>query len=442
MNQHNRKTLPSLRKRLMLGLLGYVALLSVAVALHGLLVNERAEQLVWQTMLTAELDHLEERIARDPNYRWADTSDMALYDSRIPPGIPKSLAKLLPGVHDGILIDGQERVVLVRQEGSRRVVLTLDISDIEAREQDMTLTVIGSALTLLVLLGAFTAWGASRLVEPLALMARRISELRPDQQGRRLQVPDGATVELEVIGRALNDYLARNDRFVERERIFIDMASHELRTPVAVIGGASELALKSAEVPASTRVLLERIRGTAKGVQELINLLLVLAKDPARLPDSSVRISLGEILPAIVDDHRHLTQGKDLVIELDAPRPVEVAAPPQIVRAAIGNLLRNAIENSDRGAIVVSAQAPATVTILDPGHGMTEDEIGEVYSRMARGGGDRGGSGIGLDLIARLCEHLSWKLSISSIAGGGTAATLVFGPGSEQSGGAYTARGG
>lgn len=424
---------PSLRRRLLLGLLGYVALLSVAVAIHGLVVNEYAEQLVWQTLLNTELDHLQERLAQDPGYRWADTRNMALYDSRNPRRVPAVLDALAPGVHDGVPVNGEERVVLVRREGDHRLILSLDISALEAREQDMTLTVVGSALTLLLLLGLLTAWGASRLVGPLTRMANQIGRLRPDRLGQRLDLPAGATAELEVIGDALNGYLARNDRFVERERLFVDMASHELRTPTAVIAGAADLASQADGVSPAVHVLLDRIRSTAKGVQELISMLLVLAKDPARLRQAGERIALDGLLQAIVDDHRHLAEHKDLVIRIDAGKAVEIVAPLQIVRVAVGNLLRNAIEHSDRGEIVVRLEAPATVVIQDPGHGMSPEEISAVYARIARGGGERGGTGIGLDLIARLCEHLDWSLQIESGSGQGTTTTLRMDPASDRS---------
>jgi hypothetical protein len=150
---------PSLRRRLLLGLLGYVVLLSIAIAIHGLVVNEGAEQLVWQTLLNTELDHLQERTSNDPGYRWADTRKMSLYDSRNPKRIPVALAALEPGVHDDVLVDGQERVVLVRREGDHKLILSLEISELEAREQDMTLTVVGSALSLLLILGVLIAWG-------------------------------------------------------------------------------------------------------------------------------------------------------------------------------------------------------------------------------------------------------------------------------------------
>lgn len=417
-------TRSGLRRRILLGLIGYVVVLSIAVIAHGFIVNEHAEQLVWQTLLDSELDHLLERQREEPNFRWVDTRNITFYDGQADT-LPPALRDLTPGVHDDVMVDGVERVVLVRQAEGRTLMLALDITDLEQREFDMGLTVIGSAITLIVLLGLAIAWSVNRLVRPLSNMAHKIAGLQPDQPGQRIEVPDTASAELVVIADALNDYLQRNDRFVERERVFIDSASHELRTPIAVITGASEIALQH-EMPAATRSQLTRIRRTASDVEQLISLLLVLARDPARLARNSDRLSLDQLLPEIVEDHRHLTRDKDLTITL-APMPaIEIVAPLPIVQAAVGNLLRNAIEHSDRGEITVRLENPATVVIDDPGHGMTPEEISAIYARVARGGGDRGGSGIGLDLISRLCEHLGWQLDIASSHGRGTTTTLRF----------------
>ncbi len=426
--KHPNPKRASLRRCLLLAVMGYMLLLSALVAIQGMLVNERAESMVWRTLLDSELDHIQARAARDPAYRWTNTASLALYDSRAAQPMPPELTALPPGVHDDILVHGQLVVVLVREVEGHRLALTLDLAQFEEREQQTNLLIVGSALALLLVLGALLAWGAARAVRPLVQMAQHIGALRPDHLGQRLQVPDEATSELQVIGDALNDYLARNDRFVERERRFIDMASHELRTPVAVIAGASDLALRAEDGSPQVRTLLERIRGAATGVQELVGLLLVLARDPRRLRDVQEHVVLDALLPNIIEDHRHLAEGKDLSITLDVPRDAEVVGPPQIVRAAIGNLLRNAIENSDRGVVRVRVPALGTVVIEDPGHGMSAEEIGALYSRIAHGGGDRGEGGIGLDLIARLCEHLGWRLDIVPAPHGGTVATLHLGP--------------
>ena len=424
----------SFRRRIMFGLFGYVVALTLAIVAHGFIFNEYAEQLVWQTLLDFELDHVIARNRADPGQAWTDTGEISFYDGRRADDLPPAVRSLPPGVHDDVMIDGTEYVVLVREVDGRPLVLALDIDDLERREFDMALTVTGSAITLILLLGAAVAWGASRLVRPLTRLAARISDLRPDQPGQTVEVPDSAAAELVVIADALNDYLQRNDRFVERERVFIDTASHELRTPIAIISGASELALDQPGVPATTRGQLARIRHTTRDVEQLISLLLVLAKDPAQLSRINDRVVLDELLRDIVRDHEHLTRDKDLELVL-APMPdIGIIAPLQIVQAAIGNLLRNAIEHSDRGRITIRLEYPATVVISDPGHGMTPEEISAVYAKLARGGGDRSGGGIGLDLISRLCEHLGWQLDIRSDRDRGTTTVLAFAKDADQAG--------
>lgn len=412
----------SLRRRVLLGLLGYLLLSSVTVLMYGFLVNERAEQTLWHALLEAEFDHLVARLRDTPDYRWSDTETLALYGETTARALPQTLTDASPGVHDEIMIDGRESVALVRIVNKSRWALVLDIAELERQEAYLAMTVLGAMLAMIVVLGFAIAWGVDRLVHPLRELAQRIADLQPDRSGERIALNDSASTELVVIAEALNDYLHRNARFVEREREFIDTASHELRTPISVIAGAAELASNQPDLP-SARVQLARIRRTADEMERLIALLMVLARDPSHLARSSDRIALDQLLPEIVEDHYRMAHEKGLTIALAPMSPCEIIAPLPVVQAAIGNLLRNAIENSDSGEITIRLSADAAVEISDPGHGMTPEQISAVYARTARGGG-RGGAGIGLELIARLCAHLGWTLRLESLPTQGTTARL------------------
>jgi signal transduction histidine kinase len=417
----------SLRKRVLLGLLAYVAFATAAVLAYGFIIQEQAERTLWHALLEAEFEHLLANTRRDAGYRWMDTETLALYSSRDGRSMPLALADLEPGLYDEIVVDGQESVVLVRDEDGTRWALALDITDLERREAWLAATVLTAMLVMVVVLGLGIWWGVDRLLRPLREVAHGIGRLRPDHGAGRIEVDGSASTEVAVIADALNDYLHRNALFVERERAFIDSASHELRTPISVIAGAAELASAQPGMPPTAQHQLARIRRTSHEIERLIALLLVLAKDPQRLAYASDRIDLDQLLPEIVEDYRPMALEKGLTLALMPPPACEIVAPMPVVQAAIGNLLRNAIENSDSGEIAIRLQSGAVVEIVDPGHGMTPEEISTIYARMARGGG-REGTGIGLQLISRLCAHLGWRLDIASAPAQGTTARLELRP--------------
>lgn len=414
-----------LRRRILTWLLVYVSLLSVAIFIGGLIVNEEAERMVWNSLLRAELRHYQDRLQADPGYRWTDTDDMRLYRWDGVPPPPKVLRTLPPGLHDDQWVEGKLQVVMIQDLPGGRVALALDITEFEGLEETISSGIVIGMFASVILLGLLMAWGLGRAIRPLGVMADDIARLRPERGRQRIELEPGASDELRVIADAFNDYLDRSERFVERERAFINSASHELRTPIAVIGGAARLASDQEGVPPAAREQMQRIARNVRQIEQLISLLLILAKDPERLAAVSDTVALDELLPEIVEDHRHLTRDKDLALRLSLSQPARITAPVAIVQAAIGNLLRNAIENSDRGVIDIRLDADATVTITDPGHGMSPEEISRIYAQLARGEG-RDGGGIGLDLIARLCEHLGWQLDIDSAPERGTVARLRF----------------
>lgn len=418
---------PLLKRRILQWLFVYAVLLSATVLAGGYIIHERVEHLAWESLLRAELDYYGQRIQANPAYHWRDTDTLRLFGVAGAPPLPAVLAPLERGLHDDMTLDGVSSVVLIEQINGKPVAMALNLTEFEGIEGAITAAVATGTVVVILILGLVVMWRLGLVIQPLATLARQVEELKPAQPDQKVVLDEDASAEMVVIADAFNDYLRRNQSFVEREHAFIASSSHELRTPIAVIAGASELVLDQADVPPAARKQVARIHRTARNVEQLISLLLTLAKDPSRLADSSDHVALDQLLPEIMEDHRYLTRDKDLTLVLEAMPPCEIMAPVTIVQAAIGNLLRNAIENSDRGQIRISLQSDATVVIEDPGHGMSPEEISEIYARMARGGG-RDGGGIGLDLISRLCEHLGWNLAFSSVSGRGTRTTLRLRP--------------
>ena len=422
-----RTTPASMYRRLLVGVLGFLALLSAALVVQGQYVNEQAERVVLRNLLEVEMDAAIARLRTGAAAQAPGAHRLRVYDAAVA-ALPRGLQGLAPGLHDGVEYAQREHAVLVRDALGRRLVLALDITDFEREEWRLARNVLASSLALAALFALALAWRLRGLLRPLDALAADVAALDPDRGGQRLGTLGRATRELQVIADAFNDYLDRQARFVERERDFVQTASHELRTPVAVIAQAAEVALDAPGLGPRERRHLERVAGAAAHVGELIGLLLVLARDPARVADTASACDLAGVLASVVEDHRHLLAGRELTLAAQLPPTLPCVLPETVLRAVVGNLLRNAIEHSGRGAITLALDAHDAVVIDDPGQGLSAAEVGALYARSARAGRGATRAGIGLPLIARLCEHMRWTLTFEQAPGGGTRTRLVLFP--------------
>lgn len=416
-----------LRTRIALSLLAYALVIGASILSLGYAINEGVERHVWQAMLSAEVQHLvahPELLSADG---LLDTGTMHAYRGSQEAGfahVPETLRALSPGLHDEVAVGDHEFAVLVQPNGAETVYMTIDITELESSEASLTGIVMLWSIGLALGLAATAWWIAGRLTRPITQLVAAIDRLRPDEPVSRLAVDGDNDAELQRIIDALNGLLARTDGYLARERAFVTMASHELRTPVAVITGAITLAQGYPNIPDGLRRALQRVARASRDMEQLIRILLVLAKSPDRVMATATDLELSDVVQDVIEDHAHLCAGKALAVETRILVSTPLHAPVQLVQIALANLLRNAIEQSDAGTIELSVSPAGVVRIVDPGHGLSPEEISKHYAQRAKHTGDEFTHGIGLPLIARICEHLGWVLDVRSDQGNGTSITL------------------
>ncbi len=416
---------PRLRKLIVVSLVCYTTILSLTVSLHGYLVNEYVEKLIWESMLESEMVYMKRRIAQDPEYVWSDFDLFHWYDERRNQSIPAQFQMLPTGMHDEVKVDDRQFALLIEDGPEGRRILALDITDLEDRELIFTVAIMASTVLLIAVLALFSLYSVNRLLRPLTRMADEISNLSPDGEGQKIPIGHKDAYETYIIADAINRFTGRIQEHIERERNFINTASHELRTPIAVMSGVTEVVLNHPDTTSALKPHLLRSKRTINQMGDLVAILLALARAPEKLINNAENINIQAEVLSIVTDHEYLCQGKDLHIAVEIESPIPLFAPLHIIRVAIGNLVRNAIENCDSGVIRIYSDHPGTITIDDPGHGMTPAEMSRIYTQMAKSGQYISG-GIGIDLIIRICTHFGWKLNFESVVGRGTKATLSF----------------
>jgi signal transduction histidine kinase len=349
----------------------------------------------------------------------------------LPPDLRAVAARLAPGNHEVDTEDARgerEYLIAVRPLAGRadRLYLVLDVTEIKYTER----LHIASGFVLVVL--ALLAGGggalagrriAQRVVRPLTDLTAVVRSAPLDALPERLRElrTEGETA---VLADTLSDALQRVHAHVEREKRFTRNASHELRTPVTVLKGATELL--SQRIPpddAHLRPLLERISRATADMEGTVETFLWLAREQSQRPGEQ-ECEVGGIVRRTVEAHRHRLAGKPVEVRLDLAWELTVRAPASVLGSALGNLVANAFEHVERGEVTIGT-TPGAIFVEDTGAGIATDLLGDVRHPFVRGDSSSG-HGLGLAIIEELCQRFGWTLSLAS-DGRGTRAQIELG---------------
>jgi signal transduction histidine kinase len=302
-----------------------------------------------------------------------------------------------------------------------RLITTIDVGPLEDQQNSDALAGAVWAGFLVLFIGGLIVWLHLNLVKPVRELAQRMQTIVPGTPGMRLPTTYQRE-EIQVIAQASNAHLERVERFIERERSLLDQASHEFRTPIAVIAGAVDV-LKRISLPDASKPVVERIEHAVEDLSETMVALLYLAREPSSRPEPMEITVLHDLLPRILADHEHLLGHKLAKFRLGEIEPTFITAPEAMVRIAVSNLIRNAVESTENGEVELSVTA-RVITVTDSGSGFNPIEAARLYREGLRQSVPIRGQGLGLFLIGRICDRFNWKLTIEQAAGGGTRAAL------------------
>lgn len=347
-------------------------------------------------------------------------------------GMPESLVDLEPGYYSteggfrnftsNASVEGVGGFhALIVNAPPGRLITVVDIDELENDQNLVSLLSLVWLFVSIVLIGGVIIWLQVNLVLPVRDLAARVQSIDPGRVGERLPT-SYKQEEVLIIAQASNIHLARVEQFIERERSLLDQASHEFRTPIAVIAGATDI-LKQNALPASSQPALARIEHAVADLSETMVALLYLAREPERGGEPEDVTALHELLPRLVRDHEHLLAGKAAVLRVGDIEPTYLTAPDAMVRIAVSNLIRNAVESTETGSIDVSL-TNGVVSVIDSGSGFDPVEAARRYRDSLRIAAPTRGQGLGLFLISRICERFGWKLVIDSTSNGGTCARI------------------
>lgn len=213
--------------------------------------------------------------------------------------------------------------------------------------------------------------------------------------------PDFRFKELNDVASLIHSNLASVSDSIKREQVFLSYASHELRTPIAVLRSNTALLERVNPTPNDKeREIRNRIQRASLTMKSMTETLLWLSrKGDIEMPVEL--ISLGSLLDNIVAELRYLLTGKsvEVNIDIDDSKSMLAVVPCTIV---LNNLVRNAFQHTQQGEVnIVQRQNQVSITNLES----VSDNINEKADEL--------GFGLGMQLVEKLTQQFNWPMHIT-----------------------------
>jgi signal transduction histidine kinase len=262
----------------------------------------------------------------------------------------------------------------------------------------------------------------SRALRPLRQASEIASDIGPTRTHVRLPT-DEIPREVRPLVSAVNLALDRLEEGFRIQRDFTADAAHELRTPLSILRTRLDLL----EDKKTGQALQQDVESMAHIISQLLDIaeLDAFVVDPLEKADlRSVTAEIAQFIAPLA-----LAQGKDVALS-GASEPVWVKGNPEMLGRAIRNLSENAINHTAPGTTVeFVVDANGTVSVLDHGPGIAEDERNLIFQRFWRRDRRKAGStGLGLSIVQRIAELHSAAITVENRKPRGACFSLRFTP--------------
>lgn len=296
---------------------------------------------------------------------------------------------------------------------------------------------LGMGLLYLFFIYIITTQGKKsdkKLLEPIFEMSETANRLTVNNlNSRRLNV-EGTKNELKDLAAVINNMLDRLEVSYESQKQFVSDASHELRTPIAVIQGYGNLlnrwGTSNEEVLQES---IEAINNEAKSMQELVEKLLFLSRhDKKTLKLDKKKFNMCQVVEEMVKETKLVV--RDRVIEAPVLQDVQVYGDKQALKQAIRIFIDNAVKYTKEGDTIsitcLNEDGDCVIAVKDTGIGMTRKDVDNIFERFYRSDQVRNekisGHGLGLSIAKLIVLGHTGKIKVRSQLTRGTTFTITL----------------
>jgi two-component system, OmpR family, sensor kinase len=247
---------------------------------------------------------------------------------------------------------------------------------------------------------------------PLRSAAAKAARIDAHSLSERIPESDLPSEVLPFV-QAMNGALERVDKGIARERRITANATHELRTPIAILRARVD---ELDDAP-----LKQDIKRDVRRVQTIVEQLLVMAQIERQSAGTAATLDLGEIVLTIAADYMPIAIDNGRRVEFEEPtQQVFVQAERWAIESIVTNLVENAVRAEPEGGVVTIRVRPdAVIEVIDHGEGIAPADRELVFEPFWRKDDAAPGTGLGLSIVRELVTRIGGSISVDATQGRG-----------------------
>lgn len=293
---------------------------------------------------------------------------------------------------------------------------------------------IMTVFPIILVLGAIGGWIlAKRSLSPIGYIASKARSITSENLSERLK-PRGTDDEMDDLIRTINEMIARLEISFKRMAEFTADASHELKTPICVMRGETEVLLSKGRKAEEYQEGLAHFIEQFDHLNQMINDLILLSKfDATQMELKMALIRLDLLIKDLCNLFQILAEQKSIALEMDTTEEVTVLGDKVRLQQLFTNLIDNAIKYTPKGSIRVTVEKNEEVVLVkikDTGMGIPKEEQGKIFERFYRVDKSRsretGGVGLGLSIAEWIAHAHHGKIEVESELNKGSTFTLYL----------------
>lgn len=423
------KTNIGISQRLLQAFLIQAVLISIIALLGVYAARYVIGDVLIQRALDDEALHFWNLYRDDPQTPRPNTYNLTGYLQPDDQDIPQTFLGLNSGLNKFTDTNSDYHIVHVSEQYNKKLYLEFDSEQISELALFFGIFPLAGFLIVIYLSGWIAYRFLSQAVSPVIKLAKTLEHLDPQSnefsEKLKRALPENVNQEVSVLSRALSDLSDRIEAFVIRERNFTRDASHELRSPITVIKIATDFLLENEPLTKSQRNAIQRVKNNADDMEELIEALLILARESDNAL-SFETVCINDVCQEEIDRTRNMLNDKPVEVSFECRNKLLITGSDKVLSVMIGNLIRNAFSYTDEGEVVIKIEGSELI-IQDSGIGMQEKDVAKLFKPFQRGNHkQRGGYGVGLTIVKMLSERFNWPIKVESEVGQGTRVSINF----------------